>query len=108
MSTYTLYYDPTDGFSEDVLRPVVQWTVTAAGQELEEIAVRRPPGRGASHAPEDGVDVLPTLVFQKVGESSEVFEGHAALRSWADDEPLRTLAREYGYREAGTRGGTER
>jgi hypothetical protein len=56
---------------------------------------QRPPA-GSTEAKQDGVEELPALVYRE-GEAIEMYEGHDAVISCTDDEPLDTLSIRKGY-----------
>jgi hypothetical protein len=93
---YRFYYDPDDSFSADVLLPVLADQADRAKREFEEISLESQPPAGSARAREDGVEQLPTLTYRQ-GEVVEAYEGHDAIITCADDEPLDTLAIEEGY-----------
>lgn len=87
------YYDPDDGFSADVLLPIL---TDRAQREIEEIPMEHHPPTGSARAEEDEVAQLPTLIYRE-GEVIEAYEGFDAIINCVDDEPLDTLAIEKGY-----------
>lgn len=93
---YRFYYDPDGDFATDVLLPVLADQVDRAQRDFEEIPLEGQPSVRSARARADSVEQLPTLIYRE-GEMIEGYEGYDALISWADDEPLDTLAIEEGY-----------